>query len=92
MRGPCLPRNPALADFLIRTALWRRYGEAELEPLADDLERTAHDTAVQRVTAAARAGNRQGLGRIGTKLGGVILPARRAPAPRGAQARQAGRH
>jgi lipid II isoglutaminyl synthase (glutamine-hydrolysing) len=68
MRGPCLPRNPALADFLIRTALWRRYGEAELEPLADDLERAAHGTAVRRVTAAARAGNRPGLRRIGLKL------------------------
>jgi lipid II isoglutaminyl synthase (glutamine-hydrolysing) len=67
MRGPCLPRNPALADFLIRTALWRRYGEAELEPLADDLERAAHDTAVRRVTAAARARNRPVLRRIGLK-------------------------
>jgi lipid II isoglutaminyl synthase (glutamine-hydrolysing) len=67
MRGPCLPRNPALADFLIRTALWRRHGEAELEPLADDLERAAHDTAVHRVTVAARAGNRPGLRRIGLK-------------------------
>jgi lipid II isoglutaminyl synthase (glutamine-hydrolysing) len=86
MRGPCLPRNPVLADFLIRTALWRRYGEADLEPLKDDLERAAHDTAVRRVTAAARAGNRQGLGRIGTKLGGVMLSARRAPAPRNAPA------
>jgi hypothetical protein len=86
MRGPCLPRNPALADFLIRTALWRRYDEADLEPLKDDLERAAHDTAVRRVTAAARAGNRQGLGRIGTKLGGVMLSARQAPASRNAPA------
>lgn len=84
MRGPCLPRNPALADFLIRTALWRRYGEAELEPLADDLERVAHDTAVRRVTAAARAGKRQGLRRMGTRLGGVVFPralARNAATP-----------
>jgi CobQ-like glutamine amidotransferase family enzyme len=86
MRGPCLPRNPALADFLIRTALWRRHGEAELKPLKDDLERIAHETAVLRVTAAARAGNRQSLGRIGTKLGGVMLPARKAPPPRGVPA------
>jgi hypothetical protein len=85
MRGPCLPRNPALADFLIRTALGRRYGEAELEPLPDDLEHAAHDTAVLRITAAARAGNRQRLSRIGTRLGRVALPLRQAP-PRQASA------
>jgi CobQ-like glutamine amidotransferase family enzyme len=72
MRGPCLPRNPALADFLIRTALWRRYGEVELEPLTDGLERAAHDAAVRRMMAAARAGKRPGLGRIGTRLGRVV--------------------
>jgi lipid II isoglutaminyl synthase (glutamine-hydrolysing) len=81
MRGPCLPRNPALADFLIRTALCRRYGEAELEPLADDLERAAHATAVRRVMATARARNRQGLRRVGTKLGSVVLSQREAAAP-----------
>ncbi len=74
MRGPCLPRNPALADFLIRAALVRRYGETELGPLPDDLERAAHDTAVLRITAAARAGNRPGLRRAGTRLGRVALP------------------
>jgi CobQ-like glutamine amidotransferase family enzyme len=73
LRGPCLPRNPVLADFLIRAALVRRYGEAEVEPLPDDLERAAHDAAVLRITTA-RAGNRQGLGRIGTRLGRVVLP------------------
>jgi hypothetical protein len=76
MRGPCLPRNPALADFLIRAALSRRYGEAQLEPLADDLEHAAHDTAVLRITAASRAGNRPAIGRIGTRLGRVVLPSR----------------
>jgi len=80
LRGPCLPRNPALADFLIRAALARRYGQAELEPLADDLERAAHDTAVRRIAAAARAGNRLGLGRIGTRLGRVRIPAGFPPA------------
>jgi lipid II isoglutaminyl synthase (glutamine-hydrolysing) len=74
MRGPCLPRNPALADFLIGSALWRRHGEVELEPLADDAERAAHDTAVLRITAAARAGKRPGLRRVGTRLGRVVLP------------------
>jgi lipid II isoglutaminyl synthase (glutamine-hydrolysing) len=74
MRGPCLPRNPALADFLIGSALWRRHGEVELEPLADDAERAAHDTAVLRITAAARAGKRPGLRRVGTRLGRAVLP------------------
>jgi lipid II isoglutaminyl synthase (glutamine-hydrolysing) len=81
MRGPCLPHNPALADFLIGTALRRRYGEAELEPLADDAERAAHDTAVRRISAAAGAGKRRGLRRrVGTRLGRVVLPPGTMPA------------
>jgi CobQ-like glutamine amidotransferase family enzyme len=55
MRGPCLPRNPVLADVLIRAAVRSRYGEADLAPLPDDLERTAHDRAVDRVLAARSA-------------------------------------
>ncbi len=66
LRGPCLPRNPSLADFLIRGALMRRYAEAELEPLPDELERAARATAVTRLRAAAprtRPGRRRDLGR-----------------------------
>jgi CobQ-like glutamine amidotransferase family enzyme len=48
LRGPCLPRNPVLTDFLIRAALQRRYGEAELVPLPDQLEHAARDAAVAR--------------------------------------------
>ena len=55
LRGPCLPWNPALTDFLIGAALGRRYGEADLEPLPDDLERAAHETAVQRIHIADAA-------------------------------------
>jgi CobQ-like glutamine amidotransferase family enzyme len=51
LRGPCLPWNPALTDFLIRAALRRRYGHAELVPLPDELERAARDTAAQQATA-----------------------------------------
>jgi lipid II isoglutaminyl synthase (glutamine-hydrolysing) len=54
LRGPCLPKNPALADFLISAALTHRYGAAELTPLADDLEEAARDAAVQRARRAAR--------------------------------------
>jgi lipid II isoglutaminyl synthase (glutamine-hydrolysing) len=55
LRGPCLPRNPVLADFLIGAALSRRYGAADLAPLADELERAAHEVAIRRAYAAARA-------------------------------------
>jgi lipid II isoglutaminyl synthase (glutamine-hydrolysing) len=55
LRGPCLPRNPALTDFLIRTALLRRYADAELAELPDGLEHTARDTAVRRLSAVKRA-------------------------------------
>jgi len=55
LRGPCLPWNPALADFLIGAALGRRYGEAGLEPLPDDLERAAHEVAVRRIHVADAA-------------------------------------
>ena len=55
LRGPCLPRNPVLTDFLIRTALARRYADVELAPLPDELEHTARDTAVRRLSAVKRA-------------------------------------
>lgn len=48
LRGPCLPANPGLADFLIKAALRRRYGSAELALLPDDLERAARSAAVKR--------------------------------------------
>jgi lipid II isoglutaminyl synthase (glutamine-hydrolysing) len=54
LRGPCLPANPALADFLISAALTHRYGTAELAPLTDELEAAAHDATVQRAQLAAR--------------------------------------
>ncbi len=55
LRGPCLPRNPALADFLIRAALRRRHGDADLPPLADDVELAAREVAMERARAASRA-------------------------------------
>ena len=51
LHGPLLPKNAWLADHLIHAALTRRYGEPpELEPLNDELEMAAHETA----RAAAR--------------------------------------
>jgi CobQ-like glutamine amidotransferase family enzyme len=54
LRGPCLPKNPALADFLIGAALARRHGVADLPALADDLEEAARAVAMQRAEYAAR--------------------------------------
>lgn len=48
LHGPVLPKNPAVADFLIATALKRRYGIASLEQLDDGLERKAVASAASR--------------------------------------------
>ena len=53
LRGPCLPKNPALADFLIGAAVIRRHGVADLPPLADDLEEGARAAAMRRALEAA---------------------------------------
>jgi lipid II isoglutaminyl synthase (glutamine-hydrolysing) len=46
LHGPLLPKNAWLADRLIALALGRRYGEApELEPLDDELDAAAHESA-----------------------------------------------
>ena len=47
--GPLLPKNPAFADLLLRTALARRCGEAELAPLDDSLADMAHDEMAARL-------------------------------------------
>jgi CobQ-like glutamine amidotransferase family enzyme len=46
VHGPLLPKNPALADHLIRLALERRHGPVPLEPLDDRLELQAHERAL----------------------------------------------
>ena len=48
LHGSLLPKNPALADWLIARALARRYGHIDLAPLLDLLEHAAHATAVTR--------------------------------------------
>lgn len=40
--GPMLPKNPEFADLILETALRRRYPNAELPPLNDTLEVSAH--------------------------------------------------
>ena len=47
LHGPLLPKNAWLADRLIALAIGRRTGsEPELEPLEDELEAAAHDSAL----------------------------------------------
>ena len=51
--GSLLPKNPVLCDFILQTALDRRYGSAEpLSPLDDTLERNAHNYMEQRLGKA----------------------------------------
>ncbi|MGN1001866.1 MAG: type 1 glutamine amidotransferase [Oscillospiraceae bacterium] len=47
--GPLLPKNPELCDFILRTALERKYGAADLAPLDDTAEWTAHEEMAARL-------------------------------------------
>ena len=48
--GSLLPKNPVLCDFILQTALARKYGEAPaLAPLDDTLEMNAHNYMEQRL-------------------------------------------
>ncbi len=51
LHGPAFPKNPRLADHLLRAALCRRYGSIELEPLDDSRENAAHEQALARAFA-----------------------------------------
>jgi CobQ-like glutamine amidotransferase family enzyme len=48
MHGSVLPKNPALADWLIERGLSRNGEQITLKPLNDETERVAHATAVDR--------------------------------------------
>ncbi len=50
LHGALLPKNPEFADHIIRTALWRRYGDVTLAPLDDRIEVAAHAAAVRLAT------------------------------------------
>jgi CobQ-like glutamine amidotransferase family enzyme len=54
LHGPLLPKNPHLADTLIRLALRRRHGDVELPPLDDRLEWEAHEAVAGRARALRR--------------------------------------
>ena len=49
MHGSLLPKNPDLADWLIKKALEVKYGKPiPLKPLDDKLENEAHQEAIQK--------------------------------------------
>jgi CobQ-like glutamine amidotransferase family enzyme len=47
LHGSLLPKNPLLADELIKRALARRHGSVSLQPLDDTLENRAHQNALK---------------------------------------------
>ena len=61
LHGALLPKNPVLTDFLIRSAMERRYDTAELSPIDDRLETAAQLSAIQRAmgTTAGSGGWRR---------------------------------
>jgi CobQ-like glutamine amidotransferase family enzyme len=49
MHGSLLPKNPKLADWLLKKALEVKYGkEIDLKPLNDSLEIQAHNAAIRK--------------------------------------------
>jgi CobQ-like glutamine amidotransferase family enzyme len=48
LHGPLLPRNPWFADRVLSDALAHAGGDPELTPLADELERQAHEVSAGR--------------------------------------------
>src|SRR5438067_1358758 len=47
VHGSLLPKNPSLADHIIRLALQRRYAGIELSPIDDAAELRAHAAALR---------------------------------------------
>ncbi|AAM23324.1 CobQ-like glutamine amidotransferase family enzyme [Caldanaerobacter subterraneus subsp. tengcongensis MB4] len=48
LHGPLLPKNPEMADILIETALSRKYGKINFEPLEDSIEQRAKEAFIKR--------------------------------------------
>ncbi|MCD6323009.1 MAG: glutamine amidotransferase [Clostridiales bacterium] len=47
--GPILPKNPVLSDYILETALKRKYGEYSLAPLNDITENNARNLIIDRL-------------------------------------------
>jgi CobQ-like glutamine amidotransferase family enzyme len=58
LHGSVLPKNPHLADYLIASALERRTGRRDLQPLDDRLEWEAHALAVDKALRGEGRGRR----------------------------------
>ncbi len=43
IHGPVLPKNPMLADYILKCALGKKYGETNLESIDDKIETIAHN-------------------------------------------------
>ena len=48
IHGPLLPKNPHLADHIIKNAMQKKYGECELSLLDDTLENNAHNYIIKK--------------------------------------------
>lgn len=48
--GPVLPKNPELCDYILNTALVRKYGSYDLKPLDNSAEKKAHDLIFKRLS------------------------------------------
>lgn len=48
--GCLLPKNPKLANLILKLALERKYGKVELPPLADEFETAAHNYMEARLS------------------------------------------
>lgn len=48
--GPVLPKNPQLADFILKTALSQKYTSFDFEPLDDTFENNANEYMIKRLS------------------------------------------
>lgn len=48
LHGPLLPKNPQISDYLIKNALVQKYGDGELTPLDDTMEKEANQYIYHR--------------------------------------------
>ena len=81
LHGSLLPKNPHLADHLIKSAL-RRRGVADLSPLDDSVELAAHGRILERAQRAQHAQREQRAERGQQAQQPPPSPAPRDPLPR----------
>ena len=52
--GPVLPKNPAFCDAILKAALERKYGAADLVPLDDAEEKAAHESVLEKILKSSK--------------------------------------